>query len=232
MCSFGLARSKLTVLPVERMTTSGQPAATIMDHQPMVNIQPLGMCTTPDQSGGGRRHRRCVGRADATAVHTGYAHAMDTQPADRAAWWQPRTGQHMPGRVLYGMGTYSQSTGYLNHNGRHTATGYSGHGDGKNNPSIQNAPNAGPYPQGRYQIGPPMDDNHVGPFALPLTPTPGTDTFGRFIRPVAPLCELTIDGEKLSPRLERHRVAAKPASNCHYFLLEIRCYSLSHAKGL
>jgi hypothetical protein len=36
--------STLTVLPVERVMTSSQPAATIMDHQPMVNIAPFGMC--------------------------------------------------------------------------------------------------------------------------------------------------------------------------------------------
>lgn len=43
-CSFGMAPSTLTVLPVERVMTSGQPAATIMDHQPMLNIAPFGMC--------------------------------------------------------------------------------------------------------------------------------------------------------------------------------------------
>ena len=75
---------------------------------------------------------------------------------------------------------YSQSTGYLSYNGRHIATGYSGHGEGKNNSGMQNVPNIGPCPQGRYQIGAPKDDNRVGPFALPLTPMPGTDTFGRF----------------------------------------------------
>jgi hypothetical protein len=47
MCSFGLAPSRLTVLPVERMMTSSQPAATIMDYQPLVNIQPFGMCISP-----------------------------------------------------------------------------------------------------------------------------------------------------------------------------------------
>ena len=46
MCSFGLAPGQLMVLPVERVLTSNQPAATIMDHQPMVNIMPFGMCTT------------------------------------------------------------------------------------------------------------------------------------------------------------------------------------------
>lgn len=44
MCSFGLAPGQLTVLPVNRVMTSSQPAATIMDHQPMVNIAPFGAC--------------------------------------------------------------------------------------------------------------------------------------------------------------------------------------------
>jgi Domain of unknown function (DUF4280) len=43
-CSFGIAPSQLAVLPVNRVNTSNQPAATIMDHQPMVNIAPFGMC--------------------------------------------------------------------------------------------------------------------------------------------------------------------------------------------
>lgn len=46
MCSFGVAPSQLTVLPINRVNTSNQPAATIMDHQPMVNISPFGMCVS------------------------------------------------------------------------------------------------------------------------------------------------------------------------------------------
>jgi hypothetical protein len=46
MCSFGLAPGQLTVLPVDRVTTSNQPAGTIMDHQPMVNIGSFGMCVS------------------------------------------------------------------------------------------------------------------------------------------------------------------------------------------
>ena len=46
-CSFGLAPSSLVVLPVNRMITSNMPAANIMDHIPMVNIMPFGMCTSP-----------------------------------------------------------------------------------------------------------------------------------------------------------------------------------------
>ncbi|MGE0642592.1 MAG: DUF4280 domain-containing protein [Nitrospira sp.] len=43
-CSFGMIPSTLTVLPANRVMTSSQPAATIMDHQPMVNIAPFGLC--------------------------------------------------------------------------------------------------------------------------------------------------------------------------------------------
>ncbi|MDD5321420.1 MAG: DUF4280 domain-containing protein [Methylococcales bacterium] len=46
MCSFGLAPGQLTVLPVNRVMTSSQPAATIMDHQPLVNIAPFGACVS------------------------------------------------------------------------------------------------------------------------------------------------------------------------------------------
>jgi Domain of unknown function (DUF4280) len=43
-CSFGAAPSSLVVLPANRVLT-GTPAATIMDHVPMVNILPFGMCS-------------------------------------------------------------------------------------------------------------------------------------------------------------------------------------------
>jgi len=45
-CTFGLAPATLVVLPVDRVLTSSQPAATVMDHQPMVNVLPFGMCTS------------------------------------------------------------------------------------------------------------------------------------------------------------------------------------------
>lgn len=44
MCSFGAAPSALVVLPLNRVMTSGQPAANIMDHIPMTNIMPFGTC--------------------------------------------------------------------------------------------------------------------------------------------------------------------------------------------
>ena len=46
MCTFGAAPSALTVLPVNRTMADSQPAANIMDHIPMVNIMPFGMCTS------------------------------------------------------------------------------------------------------------------------------------------------------------------------------------------
>lgn len=46
MCSFGMAPSSLVVLPTNRVMTSNMPAANIMDHIPMVNIMPFGMCNS------------------------------------------------------------------------------------------------------------------------------------------------------------------------------------------
>lgn len=46
MCSFGIAPSSLVVLPQNRVMTSNQPAANIMDHKPLVNIMPFGMCSS------------------------------------------------------------------------------------------------------------------------------------------------------------------------------------------
>lgn len=46
MCTFGLAPSTLMPTP-KPINTSNMIAANIMDHQPMVNILPFGMCTCP-----------------------------------------------------------------------------------------------------------------------------------------------------------------------------------------
>jgi hypothetical protein len=47
MCSFGMAPSSLVVLPTNRVFTSEVPDANIMDHIPMTNIMPFGMCMSP-----------------------------------------------------------------------------------------------------------------------------------------------------------------------------------------
>jgi len=45
-CSFGMAPSSLVVLPKNTTFTDQVPDANIMDHVPMVNILPFGMCTS------------------------------------------------------------------------------------------------------------------------------------------------------------------------------------------
>ena len=45
-CSFGMAPSSLQVLPKNKTYTNQVPDANIMDHVPMVNIMPFGMCTS------------------------------------------------------------------------------------------------------------------------------------------------------------------------------------------
>ncbi len=46
MCSFGLAPGTLMVLPAKMTTATNQPAGTITDIAPFVNIMPFGMCTS------------------------------------------------------------------------------------------------------------------------------------------------------------------------------------------
>ena len=45
-CSFGAIPSTLSVLPVNRVMAGGVPAATIMDHIPIANIPPFGVCSS------------------------------------------------------------------------------------------------------------------------------------------------------------------------------------------
>ena len=45
-CSLGLAPSSLVVLPTRMTDDGGVPAANIMDHIPMLNIMPFGMCSS------------------------------------------------------------------------------------------------------------------------------------------------------------------------------------------
>jgi hypothetical protein len=77
------------------------------------------------------------------------------------------------------MWNYEQSTGVLSHDGNEVAEGYSGKGEGKNNPDMQAVHNVGPIPRGVYSIGRPVNDDIVGLYALPLTPFPDVEMFGR-----------------------------------------------------
>lgn len=81
--------------------------------------------------------------------------------------------------------TYEIPTGYLyDPAGKLTGTGYAG-GDkgqrpeGKNNPDMCNVPNVGPLPPGLYTMGEPVEHSQLGPFAIPLTPDPTNEMFGR-----------------------------------------------------
>ena len=65
---------------------------------------------------------------------------------------------------------YCQSTGQLYHEGELIATGYSGHGDGKNCSAMQDKHNVGPLPRGVYAIGKPHDTTSHGPFVMALMP--------------------------------------------------------------
>lgn len=78
------------------------------------------------------------------------------------------------------MWTYRQSTGELiGAAGEIVAAGYSGRGDGRNNPLAQSVHDAGPIPQGSYAILPPRDTQTHGSFVMPLSPAPTDEMFGR-----------------------------------------------------
>jgi len=78
------------------------------------------------------------------------------------------------------MWTWSQSEGKLYRDGNWVADGYAGHGDGVNNPDMQNVEMVGPLPQGRYTIGSlRKDGRHMGPFVMFLDPAPENEMYGR-----------------------------------------------------
>lgn len=79
------------------------------------------------------------------------------------------------------MWIFQISTGKLRQDeGEVVAIGYSGHGEGKNNPDMISVHDVGPIPIGDWTIeGPPMDTKSHGPYVLRLTPKPGTEVYGR-----------------------------------------------------
>ena len=77
------------------------------------------------------------------------------------------------------MWTYKQSTGELTHDGKHIGTAYSGHGEGLNNPAMQQVPEVGPLPQGEYMIGEVFTHPTKGPVVMHLNAKSGTQEFGR-----------------------------------------------------
>jgi hypothetical protein len=75
-CSFGAAPSALVVLPVNRVFTVEVPDANIMDHIPMVNIMPFGVCSS----------LAFPATASATAAALGVLTPMPCVPATPAPW--------------------------------------------------------------------------------------------------------------------------------------------------
>lgn len=69
------------------------------------------------------------------------------------------------------MWKYKQSTGELfNAGGDIVTVGYSGAGDGKNNPALQHVHDVGPIPRGLYRVGGIVPNLEHGPLALELEP--------------------------------------------------------------
>ena len=77
------------------------------------------------------------------------------------------------------MWIYEQSTGWLSRDGVRLAQGYSGAGEGKNNPAKQSVHDVGPIPEGRYTIGSPVDTVTHGPYVLQLVPNEWNIMFDR-----------------------------------------------------
>ena len=76
--------------------------------------------------------------------------------------------------------TYQVFSGWmLRPDGSLAGIGYSGFEDGRNNPAADGVPDVGPIPVGLWHMGEPVDTLAHGPFVLPLTPDPLTDTKGR-----------------------------------------------------
>lgn len=59
--------------------------------------------------------------------------------------------------------------------------GYSGHGDGRNNPDMENVPNVGPIPRGKYslELCNPEEHPRLAAPVFRLHPMPGTNVFNR-----------------------------------------------------
>ena len=79
------------------------------------------------------------------------------------------------------MWVYEQSTGNLvSPSALLEGVGYSGHGNGVNNPTMQEVHDVGPCPAGIWAMSEFFDDPEgKGPMVCRLTPAPGTEAFGR-----------------------------------------------------
>jgi len=75
---------------------------------------------------------------------------------------------------------YEIANGRMSRGGNLLAKGYSGNGDGLNNPLMIAVKDHGPLPVGFYTIGEPIPhEPKVGAYALPLIPDGANEMFGR-----------------------------------------------------
>lgn len=74
--------------------------------------------------------------------------------------------------------SWDQSEGALYLDGQWMARGYSGRGEGRNNPAREAVRGVGPIPAGRWRIGPPRSSVRTGPHVMDLSPV-GHDAHGR-----------------------------------------------------
>lgn len=76
------------------------------------------------------------------------------------------------------MWSHADDSGTLGAQSVLIGTGYSGMGEGKNNPAMESVRSVGPIPRGSYEIGPIYDTQKLGPRVMPVTPI-GHDALGR-----------------------------------------------------
>jgi len=82
------------------------------------------------------------------------------------------------------MFVYHQIDGHMMRDGALVGVGYSGHGDGLNNPGMEAVHGVGPIPRGKYRIGPwhdhfrPQYGHSLGACVAQLLPV-GHDAHGR-----------------------------------------------------
>lgn len=73
---------------------------------------------------------------------------------------------------------YNQKSGELQF-GKIIAQGYSGNGEGKNNPDMESVKGIGPIPKGTYTITKAYTNIHTGKVTMNLIPSPKNEMYGR-----------------------------------------------------
>lgn len=77
------------------------------------------------------------------------------------------------------MWVYKQTSGELSKDDKLVCKGYSGHGDGKNNPLMQYIRNVGPIPIGEYYLGEAYQHPRKGSLCMRVLPLRTVSTHGR-----------------------------------------------------